>query len=724
MSLLSALNIAQSGLQTAQTGLRTVSDNVANVNTVGYVRKVVDQQSDTVQGRGIGVSVSQIRTTADAYLEAASRQAGSDGGAASVTSDVLDQAQALFGDPNSATSFFGTLNDVFSSFISLASAPTTASRAQAAPATQALFDQASDVGSELAGLRSQDTSRIGADVETANGLLTQIDGLNSQISRAMATGEDASGAQDQQSQALEKLAALIPVQVSPRSGGGVVVRTGDGATLAGAGGAATLSYDGSGLVGQFTATSAQGVATTLAAPDGGEIGGLAKLRDTTLPALTAQLSELVGQTATTLNAVHNQYTAVPPPVSLTGRDTGLDPETALAHVSGQETLAVTGADGTVQKAVVIDFGAGSSPASGTLKDGAGNVIGSFTNAATLTSALNTALSGYASVDFTHQPATITSADTSASSSKRIVLVGGVYSAGDGTAANPPTVGGTAATKAGQGFSAYFGLNDLVSSTGLSSFATGLQAGDTAGFTAGAVSFRMTAADGSTLRDVTVAMPAGGGDMTTLLATLNAPSTGVGLYGAFALDSSGQLAFTANGSGAGLQVTADTTARNGTGPSFSALFGVGDAARSARLGQLSVRSDIQGDPSKLALATWKPGGQPPLSPTDASGADALAQAANATTSFGAAGGARAAQTSISTYAASFSAFTARAAASADDASKAADAVKTDADSRRASTEGVNIDQELVNLTTYQQAYSASARVIQAVKDMYDSLINMV
>ena len=66
---------------------------------------------------------------------------------------------------------------------------------------------------------------------------------------------------------------------------------------------------------------------------------------------------------------------------------------------------------------------------------------------------------------------------------------------------------------------------------------------------------------------------------------------------------------------------------------------------------------------------------------------------------------------------------RKAAAADDAKTAANAVKTEADTRRASVEGVNLDEELVNLTTYQQAYSASARLVQAVKDMYDALLNM-
>ena len=45
-------------------------------------------------------------------------------------------------------------------------------------------------------------------------------------------------------------------------------------------------------------------------------------------------------------------------------------------------------------------------------------------------------------------------------------------------------------------------------------------------------------------------------------------------------------------------------------------------------------------------------------------------------------------------------------------------------RRSSAEGVNLDQELISMTTYQQAFNAAARLVQASKDMYDVLIQMV
>jgi len=52
------------------------------------------------------------------------------------------------------------------------------------------------------------------------------------------------------------------------------------------------------------------------------------------------------------------------------------------------------------------------------------------------------------------------------------------------------------------------------------------------------------------------------------------------------------------------------------------------------------------------------------------------------------------------------------------------VQAEAINRRQSVEGVNLDEELVRLTTYQQAYTASARMIQAAKDLFDVLSNLL
>ncbi len=65
MSLNSIMNIATSGMQTAQSQLRVTADNIANVDTPGYVRKVADQSAAVTNGYGAGVDITRVRLATD-----------------------------------------------------------------------------------------------------------------------------------------------------------------------------------------------------------------------------------------------------------------------------------------------------------------------------------------------------------------------------------------------------------------------------------------------------------------------------------------------------------------------------------------------------------------------------------------------------------------------------------------------------------------------------------
>jgi flagellar hook-associated protein 1 FlgK len=80
--------------------------------------------------------------------------------------------------------------------------------------------------------------------------------------------------------------------------------------------------------------------------------------------------------------------------------------------------------------------------------------------------------------------------------------------------------------------------------------------------------------------------------------------------------------------------------------------------------------------------------------------------------------------VSRYASEFGGSIGRQAQGAETRKQSAMSVSNEATARRQSVEGVNIDEELVRLTTYQQAFNASARMIQAAKDMFDVLTNMI
>ncbi len=216
-------------------------------------------------------------------------------------------------------------------------------------------------------------------------------------------------------------------------------------------------------------------------------------------------------------------------------------------------------------------------------------------------------------------------------------------------------------------------------------------------------------------------------MQNLVNALNAPIGGVGQYGSFSLNAQGALTFTASSAGTTLAVESDTTQRGAGGPSLTQLFGLGTSQQASRATTFQLRPDIEANPNNMALAKLDlsaPAGTPVVAIGDGTGATALAQVASAQTSFGAAGNLPAETTSVAQYAANIAGAIGQQASAADSANTAATAVQTEAQTRLQSVEGVNLDEELVNLTTYQQAYNASARLIQASQNMINTLLDVV
>lgn len=161
--------------------------------------------------------------------------------------------------------------------------------------------------------------------------------------------------------------------------------------------------------------------------------------------------------------------------------------------------------------------------------------------------------------------------------------------------------------------------------------------------------------------------------------------------------------------------------------MSELFGIGAAEQATAASSYQVNPTIAANPMNMPLATLDLSagvGKPVVAAGDGSGATALAALANAKTSFGAAGTLPAMTTTLTQYAANLAGALGQQTSAADSADTAAAAVQSEAQTRLQSVEGVNLDQELVNLTTYQQAYNASARLVQASQSMITTLLDMI
>ena len=704
MAISAMMAAALSGLQTAQTGLTTVSNNITNVNTPGYAREIVDQSPAVAGGVGDGVTVDDVRRVTNQYLEAANYQAASAAGSSGIMSTLLDQAQAAFGDPSQAGNYLNQLSTIFSDFAASANDPASSlSRGQTLNDLNSFLDSTQTVAGTLNGLDTQADGQISGDVSQVNQLLTQISALNVQISKGTAEQANVAGSQDSQSQLLGQLSQLMTINVNTQADGTAVVRASNGQLLAGEGGtSATLTYTPSvsGL-GTITATAAGTNRSTSLQIGDGELQGLLTLRNNTIPGIQQQLSGYVSGAVAAINAAHNANTAAPPPQTLSGRNTGLDLPTVIGDFSGKTNVAIVGSSGALTQQVAIDFSAQTMSVNG-------GAATSFTPANFLTS-LNTALGGTGTASFTNGALSISAA-----------------ASGSGVAiSDDPT---TPATDGGQGFSQFFGLNDLLTSSEITNYNTGLKVTDASGFTPGGqITFQIANPQGTPTNTITVTTPPAGSTMQDLLNTLNAPIGGVGQYGSFSLDANGAMTFTPASSGSTLAVTNDTTQRGVNGTSMTQLFGLGVTQQASRATTFQIRPDIAADPMNMALAKLDLSAapsQPVVAVGDGSGATALSQVAGATAGFAAAGDMPAMATTVNQYAAILGGDLGQRASAADSANTAAASVQTEAQTRLSSVEGVNLDEELVNLTTFQQAYNASARLVQASQAMINTLLDIV
>lgn len=708
MSLNSIMNIGLSGLMTAQNQLGVTSDNISNVNTPGYIRKVATQQSVTVGGVGMGVQSGKTTLAADQYLEAAVYSAAGQSSQADASYELLDQIQARFGDITDSSNLFNlastTLSDMSQAAETASSSP---ARQQVVSDLTTFLNTAGSLSDGIQQVRANADSQIGSDVSQINSLLKNITDLNASISSATVTGGDATGSQTTQLQYLDQLSKLIDINVSRDSTGGVTVRTGSGLTLATGNTAASLSYtpansvDATTTFQPITVTGVNGETRDLSDYiSSGEVAGLLNTRDKTSVAVNDQLNEYVRQFTNTLNAAHNQGSAAPAPAELDGKNTSLSDSEAISGFTGQTNLVTLDSSGNATHTLAIDFDAGTMSL-----DGGASVT--FTPA-TFVSKVNSAFGGNATLSYNNGVMSLAASGSSGN---------------NGVAVVDPSTGGAA--KQGQGFSQYFGLNDLITSSIPTSYNTGLSATDDSGFAGGQIGFAIKSDAGSTLANVKVTLPSPA-TMADMVNALNDTATGLGKYGTFSLDSNGALTFKGFGNPANsLSVSSDGTSRNGYGASFSQFFGIGDV-QGTIADNVQVNSTIVNDPTQLALAKVDLSAASGGALTKGDGSNGLVMAAigDAKVTFAKTALNGGGVSTLTNYGTDLAGQVGALAAQSKTDMTSADSLLTEASTRRSSQEGVNLDEELVNLTTYQQGYSASSRLIQAAKDMYDVLLNMM
>jgi flagellar hook-associated protein 1 FlgK len=703
------MSSALSALQTNTEALRLTSNNIANINTQGYARRVVNEGTLAAGGQLGGVDIAFVQRVIDKYLGREVLSASGSSSRYDTQTTMYGQLNGLLGSPGDGTALTSQLTNVSTAMGQAVMAPTdSATQVGALSAFQSLATQISTLSGSIAGLRTQADQQIVGAVAQVNQLLKQIHDLNAQAQAATISGNTDSAIFDQRDTAIQNLSQLVGIRAQDMSDGSIAITTDDGVSLVGTT-YAQLSYSGGATNGTYSPIMLQSVNPSTGAAigspqaldahlDGGQIKGLLDMRDTALANTAEELGNLARQTALAYNAQHNANTSFPPPPELDGRETGLLSTDGL-NFTGKTTIAVADQNGNLVSRIDVDFDAGTMSVDGGAATSFTGTVGGFT------AALNTALGGNGTASFTDGALSI-----SANGGNGIVVKD------DAT---------TPASRGGSGFSQFFGLNDLFHTSQPSILATGLSAGDSSGLAAGGqIALSLKDADGKIVKQATVTISAG----MTIGDVVSAMNTAMAGTATFTLNSDGSITEASANPANHLNVTSDTTQRGSTGMSFSELFGIGDQQAVNFATGFSVNPALSSSPQYLAFAQAQIGSTTVAGDTivghgDSSGALALQNVGSAAQNFAAAGNFSGRTATLSDYAGSFYQDVALASQTATSNQTAQDDRLQEAQSRQSQTSGVSLDEELTNMTTYQQAYSASARILTVVDQLYDTLLQI-
>nr|WP_243846291.1 flagellar hook-associated protein FlgK [Rhizomicrobium palustre] len=703
------LSGALTSLQANTTAMKVVSQNISNLNTQNYARRVVDFSPLGAAGAPVGVTIQDIRRVSDQYLAQEALSATSASNQYDVQTTTFNQINSLLGSPGDGQALTTKLQGVFSALNS-AQLSSTSSVSQGAVVNKmkSLASSISSLSSQLDNLANQADGQLTTAVSQANTLIKQIYDYNQLIKTASVHGNSDTVYLDQRASALNSLAQMMDLRVAPQDDGSVLVTTQDGMNLV-SDSYASLSYAG-GKNGVYGTIQAQDTNGATGNPIGsvqsldshltsGSMRGLIDMRDTTIAGLKNELGSFAKTVANSFNAVHNENSAYPAPSTMDGRDTGLLASDSL-NFSGKTTITLTDSSGAAVGSAAIDFGAG------TITTGAGtfnftNSIGSFTN--NLNSALSSVSPG-ASASF---------------ADGQLSLDGGAHGL---VITNP--VSATPGQRGGTNFSQFFGLNDVFSTSLPSISATGMSGSDALNLASnGTIDLVLKNASGDIASKVSVNITAG----MTVNQALTAINTALGSSGSLSLNADGSvstaLSSKLTSGGYQLQVASDTTSRGTTGVSFSQLFGIGANTLGQQSVNFSVKDAVLSDPSRLALCRPATTGTQIISPGDTKGLLALQALTTSKQSFDKAGTLAAQTASLGDYASGmYQDIATKSADAASNKTTQADRL-TEAQNRMANQSGVNLDEELSNMIIYQRSYSASARLLNTVSDLYDVLLSI-
>jgi flagellar hook-associated protein 1 FlgK len=301
------LNTALSALRYQQVALDVANNNVANVNTAGYVRRRAEAAAvaapdrpamwSRYAGHGDGVSVRSVSRLVDPLLDARSRRENGTLSYLRAQQAILNRVETSINEPgeNGVSHALDELGKAFQDLAANPSLPAARETvlARAGDVAAAFKAQSDNLATETADQQAHVTTAV----QQVNDAATELARLNKTIRVAEVNHTDVGTLKDQRDLLALDLAKLTGAEVTVRADGQYDVAIGSVALVSGDVSAAVTTS-----AGPPTTVSVGGTAV----PTGvsGELGAVLDTLNTTLPAYRQGLDAVAAAFADRLNAQH------------------------------------------------------------------------------------------------------------------------------------------------------------------------------------------------------------------------------------------------------------------------------------------------------------------------------------------------------------------------------------------------------------------------------------
>lgn len=308
------LNIGYSGLAAQQRALDVTSHNIANANTPGYTRQdaIMEPMAPikTLQGYvGTGVEITELRRIRDQFLDIQMRTENKTLGEWEVKADILGKLEVIINEP-SESSLRSVMDEYWRNWQLVSKNPeSVAVRASVMQSGISLVETFNHLHRQLVDLQEDINQGIALKVDEINSIGRQIRDLNIQIVKAESGGAKANDLRDRRDLLVEQLSKIAEINVTEDSFGAINVMLG-GRALVSRGVLTPI---------QFTENESDASLARIEWLDplsgnpigevnikGGQLQGYIDMRDTMVPRLKGEISELARRIATEVNELHRQ----------------------------------------------------------------------------------------------------------------------------------------------------------------------------------------------------------------------------------------------------------------------------------------------------------------------------------------------------------------------------------------------------------------------------------